>query len=204
MDNIQHARSARDFLKYEALSATVGKDNTVLDASVLIGSAVKIGSGNVFYPGVVIEQIGQSTITIGNDNIFYPGTYMFASSGAISIGNGNEFGVGGCIVRSNMPDSKIAIGDGGRYSNGVNIMGATQLGSGSQVLGAITVQSCTLASGAGFQDSDPDKRAAVLKGFGLARGLTLEVGQVVNGAGDFAKAPIEWQSTYHPKAEVKT
>jgi len=50
-----------------------------------------------------------------------------------------------------------------------------------------------------YRDTDPDRRAAVLKGFGLARGITLEAGQVVNGAGNFSKAPVEWQRTYHPK-----
>lgn len=93
----------------------------------------------------------------------------------------------------------IKIGDSGRYCDGANIIGETVLGNGSQILGSITVQNCTLADGGTFQETDPDKRAAVLKGFGLARNISLRVGEVVNGLGDFSKAPVERQSFYHSK-----
>lgn len=120
----------------------------------------------------------------------------------MKIGNGNEFGPAGITIKANMSDALIAVGDDGRYCDGASIMGKTNLGSGSQVLGNITVQGCTLAAGGTHQEPDPDKRAAVLKGFGLARGITLEVGQVVNGAGKFADAPVEWQHDYHPKPQT--
>lgn len=175
-------------------------DNDVLDESVLMAARAVIGKRNTFYPGVVIECAEDARLTIGDDNVFYPGTYIVATRGEVSIGSGNEFGPAGCVIRANTPDARITIGDGGRYSGGVQIMGTTSLGSGSQVLGTITVQGCDLAAGGDYQAPDPDQRASVLKGSGLARSLVLHVGQVVNGNGNFADAPIEQQSAYHPKA----
>jgi hypothetical protein len=68
------------------------------------------------------------------------------------------------------------------------------------VLGPITAQQVELSGGADGSHPDPDHRGAVLKGFGKARGLTLKTGEVVNGSGDFATAPIERQRSYHPDA----
>lgn len=174
--------------------------NAVLTAdSFFVSDTVTIGQNNKFYPNVVIECQEGATVTIGDNNIFYPGTFIFASAGEITIGSGNEFGPAGCTIKANTPTAKITIGDRGRYCDGANVMGETDLGGGSQILGTITVQNCQLAAGGSFQDPDPDKRAAVLKGFGLARGLTLKAGQVINGSGNFADAPVELQRAYHPK-----
>ncbi len=198
---IQDVHERHGFLSPEELVETVGAQNDILDPySVLVSSTVTIGTGNILYPNVVIRSDDGAEVHVGNDNVFYPGTYLFGNDGKIVIGSDNEFGVGGCTVRANMPNAAIVIGDGGRYSGGVDIMGATTLGSGSQVLGAITVQSCELAPGGTFSEPDPDERAAVLKGMGQARGITLQKGQVVNGLGDFADSKIEWQRDYHPKA----
>ncbi|MGW2400631.1 hypothetical protein ACWCYY_29135 [Kitasatospora sp. NPDC001664] len=67
-------------------------------------------------------------------------------------------------------------------------------------IGAVAVQSVRLAGGGEHAYPDPDGRGAVLKGSGLARGLSLEAGEVVNGSGDFAAAPVERQRAYHPDA----
>lgn len=199
-DNTSRARQSKGFLSADDLAATVGQQNTILDPhSVLISKSASIGTGNTFYPNVIIECQGDGAITIGNDNTFYPGTYVLSSAGAVKIGNSNEFGPAGLVIKANMGDALIAVGDKGRYCDGASIMGKTSLGSGSQVFGNITVQGCTLAGGGNFQEPDPDNRASVLKGFGLARGISLEVGQVVNGSGNFADAPVEWQHDYHPK-----
>lgn len=196
-------RSNRGFLTAVALTEKVGKNNSILDvSSVLISENVEMGKGNVLYPGVVIERQGDGKIVIGDENIFYPGVYILSSAGEIRIGNQNDFGPAGATIKANMPDAFIQIGHQGRYCDGTSIMGKTTLGPGSQVLGNITVQSCTLAGGGTFKEANPDKRAAVLKGFGLARGITLEAGQVVNGSGDFSSAPVEQQSFYHPKAKA--
>lgn len=201
-DYLKKTRQVKNFLDPAAAISDIGAKNTILDPySVLIGVGIKVGEGNIFYPNVVIEAQGGGVIAIGDNNIFYPGTYLFSSAGSVTIGNSNEFGANGCTIKANMPDASITIGDGGRYCDGASIMGKTSLGSGSQVLGAITVQGCTLAAGGTFQTPDPDDRAAVLKGFGLARGITLEKGQVINGTGNFADRPVEWQHDYHPKVK---
>ncbi len=204
MDNyLKKTRQARGFLDVKDTVADIGANNTVLDPySLIISKAATVGTGNVFYPNVVIEVQDDGAITIGDNNVFYPGTYLLSSAGSIKLGNDNEFGSNGCTVKANMSDAEIVIGDGGRYCNGASIMGKTSLGSGSQVLGAITVQGCSLAAGGTFQTPDPDERAAVLKGFGVARGIALEKGQVVNGSGNFADRPVEWQHDYHPKAKM--
>lgn len=169
--------------------------------SVLISETVSVGKNNTFYPNVVIECHDEGMITIGDNNTFYPGTYILCTNGEVVIGNNNEFGPSGLTIKANSPEATIAIGNDGRYSDGASIMGRSTLGSGSQILGNITVQNCNLDGGASFTHPDPDLRGAVLKGMGLARNLTLTAGQVVNGLGDFSKAPVEQQSVYHPKEE---
>lgn len=200
MDNSSSGRQKRGFLSVQTLVDEVCPNNTVLDvSSVLVAEDVTIGNNNIFYPGVVIERQGDGRITIGDDNVFYPGVYIVSSAGEIVIGDANEFGPSGLTIKSNMQDASITIGSRGRYCDGANIMGKTSLGSGSQVLGNITAQNCVLSGGGDFKEPDPDMRAAVLKGFGLARGITIEKGQVINGTGDFSKASVEWQRAYHPK-----
>lgn len=200
---IDNARKKQKFLSAAEVLVAYGETNSILDTSVLISEGVEIGDNNVFYPNVVIERQGEGKISIGNNNIFYPGTYILSSAGSIVVGDKNEFGTSGCTIKANMPDAAIVIENGGRYCNGANIMGKTSLGDGSQVLGNITVQGCKLAAGGTFQTPDPDERAAVLKGFGLARGIALEKGQVVNGSGNFAERPVEWQRDYHPKPKAQ-
>lgn len=201
-DTNSQARQSKGFLPTDDLATTLGQHNTILDSSVLISKNAVIGNSNTFYPNVVIECQGEGQITIGDNNTFYPGTYILSSAGAVKIGSNNEFGPAGLTIKANMADALIAVGDNGRYCDGASIMGKTNLGSGSQVLGNITVQGCMLAAGGTHQEPDPDKRAAVLKGFGLARGITLEAGQVVNGSGKFADASVEWQHAYHPKPQT--
>ncbi|MGW3103523.1 hypothetical protein [Streptomyces sp. NPDC001100] len=40
----------------------------------------------------------------------------------------------------------------------------------------------------------------VFDGAGLARGIRLEAGEVVNGLGDFVAASVERQLAYHPRS----
>jgi|SRR5687767_11388264 len=201
METTDNSRQAKGFLTSKEVAAVIGKANAVLDPySLLVSRRVTVGKGNVFYPYVTIEQSDQGIISIGDNNTFYPGVYILGSAGTVRIANHNEFGTGGCTIKANMPDAETAIGSHGRYCDGVSIMGKTTLGGGSQILGNITVQSCVLAGGGTLLEPDTDKRGAVLKGFGLARGLNLKTGQVVNGAGAFADALVEWQRAYHPRA----
>ena len=200
MDNpINTARQSKGFLSSEETVSKLGVNNVVLDPhSVLISGSVGIGHSNVFYPNVVIENRGDHVLEIGDNNVFYPGTYILNSEGTTKIGNDNEFGPGGCIIKANAPGTDVKIGNKGRYCDGPTIVGNTHLGDGSQVIGAITVINCSLAAGTSYEDDDPDKRGAVLKGFGTARGLNLKTGEVVNGQGNFNLAAVELQSSYHP------
>lgn len=196
---LENQRSARGFHTTASLITSVGPQNTILDEhSILISEGVTIGYGNVFYPGVTIERQDEGTIEIGNNNIFYPGTYIYCSLGSVTVEDQNEFGPAGFTLRANTPDAHIEIGNGGRYCDGASIMGKTTLGSGSQVIGIVTVQNCTLGEGGTSKEPNPDKRGAVLKGFGRARGIDLATGEVINGNGDFTTAPIEMQRSYHP------
>lgn len=199
-DYIATIRHKEGFLTPDELVEVYGKTNKILDPySVLIGGSIEIGKDNIFYPNVVIEQRGDGVLVVGGGNVFYPGTYVFCDNGAVAIGNNNEFGAAGCTIKAITPIAQITIGNNGRYSNGASVAGRVMLGSGSQVLGPIAVQDCTLNAGEDYKAPDPDKRGAVFKGFGRALGITLQAGQVVNGAGDFSHASIQRQSFYHPK-----
>lgn len=175
-----------------------GDTNSMLAPfATLISRGVIIGKNNIIYPNVVIERTDDGQIEIGDNNTLFPGAYILCSAGIIKIGRNNELGPAGITIQAKVEKSLVSIGDNGRYNGNPNIIGKAALGNGSQILGNIVVQNCQLAGGGDFNEPDPDKRAAVLKGFGLARNLTLEVGQVVNGSGDFADAPVQWQHEYH-------
>jgi serine acetyltransferase len=189
------------FLTSDMLQSIEATNTIYSPSSVLISENVSVGKNNIFYPNVVIECHDEGMVTIGDNNTFYPGTYILCANGKVVIGSNNEFGPSGLTIKANLSDAVITIGNEGRYSDGASIMGRSTLGSGSQILGNITVQNCSLGEGTSFTHPDPDLRGAVLKGMGLARNLTLTAGQVVNGLGDFSKAPVEQQSFYHPKKE---
>lgn len=174
---LDRIRAGRGFLSIAETLALADSGNVVLDPfSLLVSRGVRIGSRNVFYPGV---------------------TLICEAGGTILIGSHNQFGEGGFTARAE-GGAAIEIGDGGRYMLGASVTAPAQLGSGSQVLGAIAVQDCVLGAGGTFRDTDPDSRGAVLKGVGRARGLTLARGQVVQGNGVFDAADIKPQSLYHP------
>lgn len=174
--------------------------NVVFDPfSTLISEGVSLGTGNIFYPNVTLEARQGGTIAIGSDNTFNSATLLLADRGSIVIGSHNELGDGGLRIRANEPQAAITMGDDGRYSGGAAILGRNTLGSGSQVLGSITVQNCTLESGDSYKNDDPDRRAGVLKGFGIARSLVVKQGEVINGRGSFEQSQIQRQTVYHPK-----
>jgi len=190
-----------DFLSVEELIA-LGDRNTVLDPhSVLIARTAELGDGNIFYPGVVFRCDPGSEIVVGSGNQFFPGTFVLAAAGGrVELGSDGTYGPGGVQIKANVAGTLLRLGDGVRLANGPEIVGRTTIGDGGQVIGPIQAQSVVLAGGGGHSEPDPDRRASVLKGVGLARGIELRVGDVVNGLGDFALAPVERQSSYHPRA----
>jgi carbonic anhydrase/acetyltransferase-like protein (isoleucine patch superfamily) len=186
---------------YLTVSELLALPAVTLDpCSTLVSPHVEIGPGTVLYPGVVISCDERSRCVIGADNVLWPGTVIIAAGGGvIEIGSGNQLGPGGVQVKANMADARIVIADGARLLNGPEVVGRSYIGEGCQVLGSIAVQSVELAGGRSYTWPDVDERGAVLKGYGVARGLRLGVGDVVNGHGDFATAPVERQLAYHPR-----
>jgi carbonic anhydrase/acetyltransferase-like protein (isoleucine patch superfamily) len=170
--------------------------------SALVSAGVALDPGVIVYPGVLLEQDADSSITIGAGTRLYPGTCVLASAGgSVAVGAGCQLGPGGVQVKANAAGAQIRIGDGVRLLNGCEVVGASQIGKGGQLIGAIAAQSVQLEGGlGGWEWPDPDQRGAVLKGAGLARGLQLEMGQVMNLQPSFADVPIEAQRTYHPGA----
>jgi bifunctional N-acetylglucosamine-1-phosphate-uridyltransferase/glucosamine-1-phosphate-acetyltransferase GlmU-like protein len=193
------ARARRGYLGLAETCDLASSGNVVLDPwSVLISRYAAIGRDNIFHPNVTVDCAPEGRCVVGSANKFFPGTFfVVVAGGQIEIGDGNEFGDGGCAVKANRSASLVRVGSGGRYLSGAQVMGCSTLGSGSQIIGPITVQDCTLAAGGAYRTADPDDRGAVLKGSGLARGLHVGVGEVVNGAGAFSADMIERQSHYH-------
>lgn len=199
LQQIDVQRSSQGFLTVSGLIQLGKQGNVILDPfSTLISSRVKLGSDNVFYPNAIVQACNEGSIAIGSGNIFYMNTFLFADQGAISIDNYNQFGDGGLSIKANTPGALITIGSYGRYLNGTQVMGRCVLGSGSQILGPITVQNCILGAGESYQHANPDARGGVLKGAGLARNLSVHQGEVLNGQGDFSQSQIQRQSYYHP------
>lgn len=195
---IDAQREQQGFLSIRELLELPG--NRVLDPfSVLVSRDVSLGKNNIFYPNVILETQHGGKISIGRENIFYPGTLLLADSGNITIGNQNRFGDGGVRIKTTQPTETVTIRHQGRYLNGAQIIGNCRLGSGSQILGPITVENCTLMDGGSSAEPDPDRRAGVLKGFGRAQNITVHQGEVINGQGAFDPSQIERQVVYHPK-----
>ncbi|GLS18328.1 hypothetical protein GCM10007874_13450 [Labrys miyagiensis] len=193
-------RRAQNLLTIEEVVRLIEAGNRIYDPySALISARAQIGGGNTIFPCVYLLCEAAGELTIGDRNIFHTNTLVEASLGAIVIGSGNQFGEGGFTAKANRPGAHILIGDTGRYQNGAAVFGESELGSGSQLLGAITVDSCRLEAGDTFRDPDPDLRAGLLKGSGVARNITVPRGKVILGVGTFSAEKIQPQSDFHPK-----
>ncbi|WP_217247082.1 hypothetical protein [Streptomyces sp. AC602_WCS936] len=182
--------------------AALAETNTIFDPfSTLIARDAAIGEGNTFFPGAIVQCNG-GTCSVGSENTFYPSTLVIAANGGrVVIGDGCSLGPGGVQIKANQPGSVLSIGNRARLLNGAEIVGSSSIGDGAQIIGAISAQSVQLAGGDDFTGPDPDRRGAVLKGSGLARGTRLEIGDVVNGLGDFSSAAVERQLAYHPRSK---
>jgi hypothetical protein len=194
-------RRAQNLLTIEDVIGLIDAGNRIYDPySVLISAKVRLGVGNTIFPCVYLLCLDAGELTVGAGNVFHTNTLLEAAQGVIAVGSGNQFGEGGFTARANRPGAHIRIGDHGRYQNGAAVFGQSELGSGSQLLGAITMDSCRLEAGDNFRDPDPDRRAGLLKGSGMARKLTVPRGQVIVGAGTFEAENMQPQSDFHPKS----
>lgn len=199
-DHLDQVRREQGLLSIDDVIGLSRRGNIIYDpCSVLISSHAVIGHGNTFFPGVYLFCAGSGVLEIGNDNTFHTNALVEASVGNIRIGSHNQFGEGGFTAKANRPGASIEIGDGGRYLNGAAVFGTATLGSGSQILGAITADGCRLEAGGSFREPDPDRRAGLLKGAGVARDITVPAGHVIVGAGTFSASDLQLQSNFHPK-----
>ena len=168
--------------------------------STLVSVGVDVSPGVVLWPGVILQAGGGGRITVGESTRLYPGTRIVAVGGRVTIGKEVELGEeGGFTVKADRNDIVIEIGDGARLLGGGSLSLNNTIGHGAQVLGPIRLQSCSLASGGTHQEPDPDRRGAVLKGSGVARGIEVPTGMVIQAFGLFSDAPVRKQSYFHPK-----
>ena len=192
-------REKAGFLSIRQTLALVDRGNTVFDPwSLLISGTVQIGSGNIFYPNVVVQGREPGALVIGDKNTFNPSTFLDAQEGIILIGDSNLFGDGGVSIKANQSGTTIQIGNGGRYSHGAIVSGQTSLGSGTQILGPVHVENCSLAAGGTFEEENPDKRGAVAKGSGRVRNLNLKRGDVAVANGLPENCQVRRQLEFHP------
>lgn len=199
LDAIDGMRRNAGFLTLAETLALSESGNAVLDPfSTLISRHAEIGENNVIHPNVRLDCREGAALRVGSGNVLHSNTMMEATSGTITVGDGNLFGEGVVAIKANAPGAGIEIGDGGRYVGIVNVFGRVTLGSGSQILGTITLQGCTLAAGAPHSHPQPDARGAVLKGAGHARDIHLGQGLVIDGWGYFRAEDAVAQSTFHP------
>jgi len=195
------AREKHGFLTFSGMMELCKRGNIIFDPfSVLISSRAAIGSGNTFYPSVLIECNAPGELVIGDGNVFFSGCRLLADPGKIRIGNANQFGEGGCFIKANRAGALINVGDNGRYVAGTWLLGTSTLGSGSQVIGQIHVEDCELAGGDSHACDDPNRRGAVLKGSGDARGLCVRAGYVIRSDnGRFEQRDEKPQSSFHQR-----
>ncbi len=196
----EDARAAAGYLPAAVLSDAFPGALVLDPASTMVSPGVRIDPGAVLYPGVVLRATG-GEIVIGPGTQLWPGTRVLAGQEASVRMGADCLCEGGVAVRADRPGGMVWIGDSCRLSNGVELIADSTLGAGAQILGRIVAVGVELAAGDPFTGPDPDARAAVLKGFGTARGLRLGVGEVVNGVGDFGAAPVERQLAYHPRPQ---
>lgn len=198
--SINAARLACGFLTLSQMVDALAGNHVLDPFSTLISAGVTAGKNNIFYPGVTLKASSGMEIRLGDGNSVHAGSHFEAVTGDILIGSNNQFGEGGFTAKANRPGAEIRIGSHGRYLNNPALFGRCVLGDGSQLLGNITVDSCTLADGGSYQEDDPDLRAGLLKGSGLARNLTVARGMVIAGNGTFSADDLLPQSHFHPKA----
>lgn len=199
MDDI---RRARGLMTIGDIQDLVQRGNVIFDPfSVLISAKARIGTGNIIFPCVFLLCSEDGDLSIGGNNTFFSNSFVEAVSGPVVIGSGNQFGEGGFTAKTNRPGASITVGDNGRYLNGAAVFGETVLGTGSQILGAVTVDSCHLQAGQSWKDPDPELRAGLLKGSGSARNLTVPAGQVIAANGSFPPDGLKPQALFHPKGK---
>jgi carbonic anhydrase/acetyltransferase-like protein (isoleucine patch superfamily) len=171
-------------------------------ASVLISRDVQVEPDTILWPHVILQSAADSQLTIGTGTILFPGTRIVAlDGGSIVVGSEAEIGEeGGFTVKAGAGDV-IAIGNGARLLGGGSLTLSNSIGMGAQILGPIRCQNCRLGDGGSYRHPEPDERGGVLKGTGVARGIDVPKGHVIQAFGLFSEGVLRRQSHFHPKTD---
>jgi hypothetical protein len=165
--------------------------------SVLVSPQVELAPGIVLWPGIIL-RVMEGRLSIGEGSQCHPGTRIVVQGGSVSVGCGSEIGdEGGFTIRAEA-GAVIVIGDGARLLGAGSLSGPNRIGTGGQILGTIRCRDCRLGDGGTHREPDPGLRGGVLKGSGIARGLDIPRGHVIQAFGDFAEAPLHHQTFFHP------
>ena len=167
--------------------------------SVLISGEVRLEDEVVLWPNVVLHIAEGGTLVVGRGTQLFSGTRIVAAGGSVAIGPGAEIGEEGGFTLKAAAGEIIQVGDGARLLGGGSLTRSNRIGRGAQILGPIRCQTCTLGDGGTYRDPKPDERGGVLKGSGVARGIEVPQGHVVQAFGLFADAAMRRQSYFHPK-----
>jgi carbonic anhydrase/acetyltransferase-like protein (isoleucine patch superfamily) len=167
--------------------------------SVLVSGDVRLAEDVVLWPNVILQISAGGRITIGPGTNLFPGTRIVASGGSVTVGAGAEIGEEGGFTLKAGAGETIDIGDGARLLGGGSLTLSNRIGRGAQILGPIRCQNCLLGDGGTYRDLEPDERGGVLKGSGVARGIEVPQGHVIQAFGLFAEAVMRRQSYFHPK-----
>jgi hypothetical protein len=168
--------------------------------SVLISPEVQVAAGSTLWPNTILQATEGGSIAVGAGTVLFPGTRMVAAGGRIAVGAGAEIGEEGGFTIKADGAALIAIGDGARLLGGGSLVGANRIGCGAQIIGPIRCQTCTLGDGGTYRDPEPDERGGVLKGSGVARGIDVPRGHVIQAFGLFAEGILRRQSYFHPES----
>lgn len=195
---------SRQILNFLSVAATaaLARDGVLIPdpASTLVSPGIALRPGVVLWPGTILQRLGEGRIVIGEETALHPGTRIVAEGGAVIVGARAEIGEEGGFTVKACSGSETGIGDGARLLGGGSLSLSNRIGRGAQILGPIRCQSCALADGDTWRDTEPDRRGGVLKGSGVARNLDIPRGRVIQAFGVFAEADMRWQSFFHPKA----
>jgi carbonic anhydrase/acetyltransferase-like protein (isoleucine patch superfamily) len=167
--------------------------------SVLVSGDVRLAEDVVLWPNVILQISAGGRITIGPGTNLFPGTRIVASGGSVTVGAGAEIGEEGGFTLKAGAGETIDIGDGARLLGGGSLTLSNRIGRGAQILGPIRCQNCLLGDGGTYRDPEPDARGGVLKGSGVARGIEVPQGHVIQAFGLFAEDVMRRQSYFHPK-----
>jgi NDP-sugar pyrophosphorylase family protein len=168
--------------------------------SVLVSRGVALGEAAVLWPSTILQASGGGRIVIGAGVQLFPGTRIVVSDGSVVIGSGAEIGEeGGFTIKAEAGEA-IEIGPGARLLGGGSLTSSNRIGRGAQILGPIRCRDCRLGDGKSYRDSDPDLRGGVLKGSGVARGMDVPQGHVIQAFGLFSEGVLRRQTYFHPKS----